>query len=141
VIQGVFPARDADTPFVARLQAGEAPFRTRRDKIISIENREVEKLLRDFHAHGMQSDVFWSGTAKAVAIKAGDRIAAAAFKFGSQNVSWHDAILTSKAKFARCWVLKTDVLKRSVFLEDEKASDHLLAHPGQAGTQLFSGLN
>ena len=107
MIQGVFPARDADAPFVARFQSGEAPFRPRRDEIISIENREIEKLLCNFDAHRVQPDVFRPSAAKAVAIKPGHRIAAATFKFTSQNISWHDASLTSEPKFARCWVLKT----------------------------------
>ena len=81
MIQRAFPARHAHTPFVARLQSGETPFRMRRDKIVSIEHREVEKLLRDFYTNRMQPDIFRSGAAKSIAIESGHRVATTTFQF------------------------------------------------------------
>ena len=94
MIQRAFPARDADTPFVARLQPWEPPFRTWCDKIVSVEHGKIEKLPGDFHANGMQPNVFRTGATKAVAIKAGNRIATATLQFASENVCRHEASLT-----------------------------------------------
>jgi hypothetical protein len=94
MIQRAFPARDADTPLVARLQPGESPFRAWRDQIVSVEHGKIEKFSCDFHANGMQPNVFRTGATKSIAIKAGDRIATATFQFASENVSGHKAILT-----------------------------------------------
>src|SRR5262249_39032584 len=85
----VLPARHAHAPFLARLQSGESPFRMRSDKIISIEHREIEKLLCHFHADRMKPDVFRSGAAKTIAVKSSHRIATTTFQFGSQNVGRH----------------------------------------------------
>jgi hypothetical protein len=105
-IQRTFPARDAHAPFIARLQSGEAPFRARRDQIVSIEHGEVEEFPRDFHADRMQPKIFRPGPTKAVAIKAGERIAATTFEFGSQDVSRHRAILTLETEFVKCWIVE-----------------------------------
>ena len=94
MIQCAFPARDADTPFIARLQPGEPPFRAGRDQIVSVEHGEIEKFLCDFYANRVQSNVFRAGATKAVAIKTGDRIATATFQFASKNVRGHETILT-----------------------------------------------
>src|SRR5438105_4119445 len=74
VIERSFPACDADAPFVAGLQSWEAPFRVRRDQIVSVEDREVEKLLRDLHADRVQPNIVRAGATKAVAIKSCHRI-------------------------------------------------------------------
>jgi hypothetical protein len=42
----------------------------------------------------VQPNVFRTGATKPVAIKAGDWIATATFKFASKNVGGHEAILT-----------------------------------------------
>ena len=94
MIQGAFPARDADAPFVPRLQPGEPPFRAWGDQIVSVEHGEIEKFPCNFHANRVQPHVFGTGATKAVAIKAGDWIATATFQFASENVGGHDAILT-----------------------------------------------
>ena len=94
MIQRAFPARDADTPSIARLQPGEPPFRAWRDQIVSVEHGKIEKFSCDFHANGMQPNVFRTGATKSIAIKAGDWIATATFKFASENVGGHEAILT-----------------------------------------------
>ena len=106
VIKRAFPARDANAPFIAWLQSGETPFRTRRDQIVSVEDREVEKLPRDFNANRVQPNIFWTRSTKAVAIKSGHRIAATTFEFGSQDVSRHRAILTLEAEFVKCWIVE-----------------------------------
>ena len=90
VIERSFPTCDADAPFVAGLQSGEAPFGTGRDQIVPVENREVEKLLRDFHADRVQPNVFRTGAAKTVAVKSGHRIATATFQFRSKNIRRHE---------------------------------------------------
>src|SRR5262249_9867641 len=51
VIKGTFPTRHAHTPFVAWLQSGKPPLRTRCNQIVSIQNREIQKFLRDLHAN------------------------------------------------------------------------------------------
>src|SRR6184192_3367036 len=74
VIQCAFPARHAHAPFVTRLQSGEAPFRMRRDKVVSIEHRKIEKFLRDFHADRMKANVFRACSTKSVPVKSSHRI-------------------------------------------------------------------
>src|SRR5262245_935852 len=41
VIQRAFPTRDAHAPLVAWLQSGKTPLRTRRNQIVSIQDREI----------------------------------------------------------------------------------------------------
>src|SRR5439155_9862626 len=91
---------------IARLESGEAPFRMRRDQIVSVENREIQEFARDFDADSMQSNVFRAGATKAVAIKTGDRIATATFQFASENVGGHEAILTLDVQFVKYWIVK-----------------------------------
>ena len=117
VIKRAFPARYANAPFIAWLQSGEAPFRTRRDQIVSVEHGEIEKLARDFHADRVQPEIFRPGPTKTVAIKSGDRIAATTFQFGSQNVCRHDAILALEVKFVKCWIVENARGKRSAFFQ------------------------
>lgn len=106
MIQRAFPARYAHAPFVARLQPGETPFRVGRDQIVSVEHGKIEKFPCDFHANRVQPNVFRTGATKAVAIKAGDRIATATFQFASENVGGHEAILTLEVQFAKYWIVK-----------------------------------
>jgi Cyclic phosphodiesterase-like protein len=106
MIQRAFPARDADTPFVARLQPGEPPFRAWRDQIVPVEHGETEKFPCDFHANRVQPNIFRTGATKTVAIKAGDWIATATFQFASENVGGHEAILTLEVQFVKYWIVK-----------------------------------
>ena len=106
MIQRVFPARDADAPFVARLQPGEPPFQAWRDQIVSVEHGKIEKFPCDFHTNRVQPNVFRTGATKAVAIKAGDRIATATFQFASENVGGHEAILTREVQFVKYWIVE-----------------------------------
>lgn len=89
VIKRAFPARDADAPLIARLQSGEAPFRMRRDEIVSVEHREIEEFARDLNTHSVQPEILWPGATEAVPIKTGHRIATATFQFRSENIREH----------------------------------------------------
>ena len=106
MIQRAFPARYAHAPFVARLQSGETPFRVWRNQIIPVEHGKIEKFSCDFHAHGVQPNVFRTGATKAIAIKAGDRIATATFEFASENICGHETSLTLEVQFVKCWIVK-----------------------------------
>jgi len=90
VIERSFPACDADAPFVAGLQTVAAPFWTERDQIVSVEDREVEKLLRDLHADRVQPNIFRTRATKAVAIKSCHGIATTTFQFRSKNIRRHE---------------------------------------------------
>jgi hypothetical protein len=109
MIQRVFPARDADTPFVARLQPGEPPFRAWRDQIVSVEHGKIEKFPCDFHANRVEPNVLRTGATKAIAVKAGNRIATATFQFASENVGGHEAILTWRFSLLNIGLLKMRV--------------------------------
>src|SRR6266508_367980 len=89
MIQRAFPARDANTPFVARLQPGKSPFRAWRDQIVSVEHGKIEKFPCDFHANGVQPNILRTGATKAVAIEARDRVAATTSQFCSKNIRRH----------------------------------------------------
>src|SRR5436305_10810318 len=60
VIKRAFPALDAHTPLVAWLQSGKTPVRTRRDQVVSIQGREIQKFLRDLHTNRVLPYVLWS---------------------------------------------------------------------------------
>ena len=89
MIQGRFPTRNAHTPFIARLQSGKAPFWTRRNEIVAVEHREIEKILSHLNANRVLPDVVRSGAAITVPVKSGKWIAATAFELGPENVSRH----------------------------------------------------
>jgi hypothetical protein len=95
VLEGVFPAGNADAPFVAGLEAGETPFGTRRDEIVSIEHGKIEELLRDLDADGVLSNIFGAGAAVAIAVEASQRTAAATFQLGPEDVGRHDGKLAA----------------------------------------------
>jgi len=89
VIKRAFPARHAHAPFVAGFQSGEAEFRARRNQIISIEHREIEKLLGNFYANRVEAHVFRACSAKPVAIESRNRITTTTFQFCPQNIRRH----------------------------------------------------
>ena len=99
VIKRAFPTRDADTPFVAGLESGKSPFRSRRYQIVSIEHGEIQKLARDFHTHCVQSDIFRSGATKSVTIESGHRIPTTASEFGPENVCAHERKVANDSPF------------------------------------------
>jgi hypothetical protein len=109
MIQRAFPARDADAPFVPRLQPREPPFWMGRDQIVSVEHGKIEKFPCDFHANGVQPNVFRTGATKAIAIKARNRIATATFQFASENICGHEASLTLEFSLLNIGLLKTRV--------------------------------
>ena len=80
------PARHADAPAIARLQAGEAPFGDRRRQVVARLAAEGEKLFRHPTADDVHADVFRAGVAAAVAVEAGARRLAAGLKWGAENV-------------------------------------------------------
>jgi hypothetical protein len=115
VIQRTFPPRDADTPFVTRLQPGKSPFRARGDQIVPVEHGKIEKFLGDFYANRVQPNVFRTSPTKSVAIKAGDRITTATFQFASENVGGHEASLTPRFSLLNIGLLKMGVGSECVF--------------------------
>src|SRR2546428_48455 len=93
VLEGVFPARNANAPAVARFQTRKTPLRMWSDQVISIEHRKIQKFARRLHANRMQSHIFRTGTAKSVAIKSGHRVATTRAELGAKNVGRHRGIL------------------------------------------------
>ena len=89
VIKGAFPARHAHAPFVAGFESGEAEFRARRNQIISIEHREIEKLLGNFHANRVEANIFRASAAKAIAVEPGHRLKTTTFQLCPQNIRRH----------------------------------------------------
>jgi len=89
VIKGAFPARHAHAPFVAGCESGEAEFRARRNQIISIEHREIEKLLGNFHANRVEANIFRASAAKAIAVETGHRLKTTTFQLCPQNIRRH----------------------------------------------------
>ena len=71
VLLRVFPARDANAPFVARLESWKSPFRMRRDQVVPIQYGKIEELPGGQDTDRMQSNILWPGTTIAVAVKAG----------------------------------------------------------------------
>src|SRR4029077_10699822 len=105
VIQRAFPPRDADAPLVAWLQSRKTPLRTRCDQVVSIQDREIQKFLRELHADRVLPHVLWSCPAIAVAIKTGTGIAPTTFQFRSQNIRRHTA---SSANSTCCHVVRSE---------------------------------
>ena len=102
-----FPARDADAPSIARLQAGKTPFRVGRDKIVPIENGKVQKLPRHLYAYGVLANVLGAGATITIAIKARERIAAATFQCRSENVGARTFLCCS-------WIFRHMILNHSL---------------------------
>jgi hypothetical protein len=89
VVERVFPARDANAPFVAGFEPGKAPFRMWGDQIVPVEHGKIEKFARHLYADRMQAEVFRAGAAKPIAKKSGHRIAATTFQFRSEDIRGH----------------------------------------------------
>jgi hypothetical protein len=140
MVQRTFPPRDADAPFVTRLKSRKAPFGTRRDQIIPVEHREIEKFPGHLHADRMQAHIFRARAAKAVAIKAGHWIAATAFQFGSENISGHAAILALEIKFARFWSRGKRARKRRTFLSMKKTVIAYWLIPTEPARSFFAAM-
>ena len=67
----VFPARDANAPFVARLEPWKSPFGMRRHQIVPIQYGKIEELAGDEDADRMQPKIFRPGATIAIPVKAG----------------------------------------------------------------------
>ncbi len=93
VIERALPASHAYAPFVAWLQSGKTPLRTRRDKVVSIEQRKIEKFLRHFHANRVKPNIFGTDSTKSIAIKSGHRVSTTTLQFSSQNIRRHNSVL------------------------------------------------
>src|SRR4030095_4776752 len=78
---------------------------TRCDQVVSIQDGEIQKFLRDLHANRVLPHVLWCRSAIAVAIKTGHRIATTTFQFRSQNIRRHTA---SSANSSCCHVERSE---------------------------------
>jgi len=58
-------------------------------QIVPIEHREIEEVAIDLHTDGVKTDIFGARAAIAIAVKAGERIAATGTEFGAENVGGH----------------------------------------------------
>src|SRR6185503_4423304 len=73
-IERLLPARRAQAPAVARLEAGEAVLRHRRREVVAPGFREGEELRRHDDANRVQAHVLAAGVATGIAIEAGQRL-------------------------------------------------------------------
>ena len=103
VIERLFPARYANAPLIARLQARKFPLGMWRDEIISLQHRKIQKLARHSHANRMKPNVTGSGLAKAIAIKSGKRISTTTLQLRSQHIGRHAH--TISAALIRCTIV------------------------------------
>ena len=71
MLKRVFPSCHANTPLIAGLESAKSPLRMRRDQIVAIENGKIEEFASHQDAYGMESNVFWSRSTIAVAVKTG----------------------------------------------------------------------
>src|ERR1700730_5288760 len=90
VVERFLPTGHADAPFVARLKPGKFPFRMRRDQVVSLQHGKIEELASHLDANSVQPDVAGTGATVAVAIKAGEGIAAATLQLGAEDVCGHE---------------------------------------------------
>ena len=79
VFERVFPAGDADTPFVTGFQSRKSPLWDWCHEIVAIKNREIEEFPSDLYANGVLADVFRARAAIPVSIETRQWIAAATF--------------------------------------------------------------
>ena len=88
-LERLLPARYTETPAVARFQPGKTPFRMGRDEIVAHQDRVIQKVARHLRANRVQTDIFRSGAAIAVAVKTRGRLAAARAQVCSEDVRGH----------------------------------------------------
>ena len=103
VIERSLPARHANAPLVAGLEARKFPLRVRRDKIVSLQHRKIQKLTRHLCTNRVKPDVAGPGLTKAIAVKSGERIPTATLQFRSQNIRRH--VHTVSAALVRCTIV------------------------------------
>lgn len=80
------PARGADTPVVAGLEAGEAVLWHGCGEIVAQLGGDGEKVRCDDAADGMNAEVFRAGAATAVAVEAGHGLASTGFKRLAEDI-------------------------------------------------------
>src|SRR6516225_3732453 len=76
-LERLLPALGAQTPAIARLEAGKTECRNRCRQVVAGGFRERQKRRVDPGAHGMHPEILGSGVAAAVAVKSGHRLGAA----------------------------------------------------------------
>ena len=79
MLERVFPARDANAPFIAGFESGKPPFRMWGDEIVPVEYGKIEKLACHLNADRVQAEVFRTSAAKPIAKKSSGRIATTTF--------------------------------------------------------------
>jgi len=84
--EGFAPAGDAEAPFVAGFEAGEAEFRGRGGEVVAAEPGEGEECVGELDADGVEADVAGAGAAVAVAVEASQRTQAATLEGTAQDV-------------------------------------------------------
>src|SRR5437773_8981045 len=87
--QCFFPTRHADAPFVTRLKPGKFPLWVRCDQVVSLQHRKIEKVASHLRTNGVQPNVAGPGATVAVAIEAGEWIAAATLQLGAEDICGH----------------------------------------------------
>jgi hypothetical protein len=88
-IEGFFPATDAQTPAVPRLEAGKSYLRVRRNEIIATGDRKLQKLGGHDRTDCMKTEISWSCATEAITIEAGRWIRAATLQISAKNIGWH----------------------------------------------------
>src|SRR5688572_7232545 len=91
-LEGIHPARHAQTPLVAGFQSWEIILRPGRGKVIALRAAEGEELGGRDDANGVQPLVIGTRAAEAVAVKAGHRRVAAGLKGLTKNVAGHGSV-------------------------------------------------
>src|SRR5690242_7605897 len=85
-VERLLPARRAQAPAVARLEAGEAVLWHRRGEIVAGGLREGEELGGHDDANRVQAVILAAGVAAGVAIEAGQRLGGAGPQRAAQHV-------------------------------------------------------
>lgn len=80
------PPEGAKAPFVARLEAGEAPLRLGRAEVVTARAGKVEKLLRHLGANDVRAVVVSVGLAVSIPAPSGQGIGAAKLQGGALDV-------------------------------------------------------
>jgi hypothetical protein len=120
VVERFLPARHANAPSVSGLQARKFPLRVRRNEIISLQHRKIQKLARHLYTNCMKPDVAGPGLTKAVAVKSGKRISTATLQLRSQNIRRHAH--TISAASIRCTMTEKDIALWTAAIEKDNGS-------------------
>src|SRR5213082_2743472 len=90
-VKGLLPARRAQAPAIAGLEAREADLRHRGREIVAGRLRENEELGIDMRADRVHAKIVGAGVAAAGAVKPGHRVRAAFCEWLAQHVAWPGA--------------------------------------------------